>query len=112
MHSKSFDPSYLVIVCMSKENDKNKSPDLSSLRAFICGPRQAVNYKAGCWHVSLTYIYIYVFYSCLTHSKQHPMIALKNKTDFMCLVWESGTEDDCEELYFDQIGSQVSVILG
>jgi ureidoglycolate lyase len=39
---------YLVIVALGGDE-----PDLSTLKAFKCKVDQGVNYKAGCWHVSL-----------------------------------------------------------
>ncbi|CAG8519657.1 10792_t:CDS:2 [Paraglomus brasilianum] len=70
---------YLVIVCLNGQDDK---PDLSTLRAFVGSSKQGINYFPGVWH--------------------HPMIALKQVTDFVCLVHESGvTEEDCEEIAID-----------
>lgn len=61
---------YLVIVALGGEQ-----PDLSTVRAFMAGPTQGVSYRPGVWH--------------------HPMIALDAVTDFACLVWEDGSDDDC-----------------
>jgi ureidoglycolate lyase len=65
---------FLVVVCPS---DARGEPDLSQLRAFLCGPGQGVNYHAGVWH--------------------HPIIALDGPAEFLMLAWEAGTAHDCEE---------------
>jgi ureidoglycolate lyase len=65
---------FLVVVCPS---DARGEPDLSQLRAFLCGPGQGVNYRAGVWH--------------------HPIIALDGPAEFLMLAWEAGTALDCEE---------------
>jgi ureidoglycolate lyase len=65
---------FLVVVCPS---DARGEPDLSQLRAFLCGPGQGVNYRAGVWH--------------------HPIIALDGPAEFLMLAWEDGTPRDCEE---------------
>ena len=61
---------YLVVVALGGD-----APDLATARAFVAGPTQGVSYRPGVWH--------------------HPMIALDAPTDFTCLVWEDGTDDDC-----------------
>lgn len=61
---------YLVVVALGGD-----APDLSTLRAFEALGTQGITYHPGVWH--------------------HPMIALDAPTDFTCLVWEDGTEDDC-----------------
>jgi ureidoglycolate lyase len=65
---------FLVVVC---PDDARGEPDLSQLRAFVCGPGQGVNYRAGLWH--------------------HPIIALDGPADLLMLAWEDGTARDCEE---------------
>lgn len=65
---------FLVVVCPS---DARGEPELSGLRAFLCGPGQGVNYRAGVWH--------------------HPIIALDGAADFLMLAWEDGSSQDCEE---------------
>jgi ureidoglycolate lyase len=65
---------FLVVVC---PNDARGEPDLSLLRAFVCGPGQGINYRAGVWH--------------------HPIIALDAPADLLMLAWEDGTPRDCEE---------------
>jgi ureidoglycolate lyase len=65
---------FLIVVCPS---DARGEPELSQLRAFVCGPGQGVNYRAGVWH--------------------HPIIALEGPADFLMLAWEDGTARDCEE---------------
>lgn len=65
---------FLVVVC---PEDARGEPDLDQLRAFVCGPGQGVNYRAGLWH--------------------HPIIALDGPADLLMLAWEDGTALDCEE---------------
>jgi ureidoglycolate lyase len=66
--------SFLVVVC---PDDARGEPDLARLCAFLCGPGQGVNYRAGVWH--------------------HPIIALDGPADFLMLSWEDGSALDCEE---------------
>lgn len=61
---------YLVVVALGGD-----APDLGTVRAFLAGPTQGVSYRPGVWH--------------------HPMIALDAPTEFACLVWEDGSDDDC-----------------
>ena len=61
---------YLVIVTLGGD-----APDLSTLAAFIAHGTEGISYRPGVWH--------------------HPMIALDHETDFICLVWEDGSRDDC-----------------
>lgn len=65
---------FLVVVC---PDDARGEPDLGRPRAFLCGPGQGVNYRAGVWH--------------------HPIIALDGPADFLMLAWEDGSARDCEE---------------
>ena len=65
---------YLVCVAPTRPDG---SPELASLRAFVCGPGQGVNYQAGCWH--------------------HPIVALDAVAEFAVLIWEDGSAGDCEE---------------
>ena len=62
---------YLVLVALGGD-----APDLSTARAFVASASQGVSYRPGVWH--------------------HPMIALDAPIDFTCLVWEDGSEGDCE----------------
>lgn len=64
---------YLVIV--AEEVKDSEAPDLSTVRAFIVGGSKGVAYLPGCWH--------------------HPIIALDERLDFTCLVWEDGSASDC-----------------
>lgn len=50
--------------------------DVLQLKAFICGPGEAVAYAPGTWH--------------------HPMVALDTPGEFSMLVWEDGSPSDCE----------------
>lgn len=65
---------FMVVVC---PEDARGEPDLAGLRAFVCGPGQGVNYRAGVWH--------------------HPIIALDAPADLLMLAWEDGSARDCEE---------------
>ncbi|CAG8446113.1 9288_t:CDS:10 [Ambispora gerdemannii] len=71
---------YLVIVCLNGNDDR---PDLSTLKAFTASRTQGISYNPGVWH--------------------HPMIALEETTDFVCLTHESGVSiDDCEEVFLKE----------
>ena len=61
---------YLVIVALGE-----REPDLSSLRAFMVRPGQAISYHPGVWH--------------------HPMVGLGSSTDFVCITHEDGSSADC-----------------
>ena len=50
-------------------------PDVTGLRAFVCGPGQGVNYRVGTWH--------------------HPIVALDADADFVMLAFEDGSPRDC-----------------
>lgn len=65
---------FLVCVAPSLPNGE---PHVQGLRAFICGPGQGINYRAGVWH--------------------HPIIALDAPAEFAMLAWEDGSTGDCEE---------------
>jgi len=67
---------YLVVVCLGED-----LPDLSTLGVFVADGKQAINYNPAVWH--------------------HPMIALDNEIDFVCLVHEDGGDDDCMALLVD-----------
>ena len=66
---------YLVIVALGDER-----PDLSTLKAFVARPHQAISYHPGVWH--------------------HPMVALDSSTDFVCMSYEDDTPADCVEYPF------------
>jgi ureidoglycolate lyase len=68
---------YLVIVALGGDR-----PDLSTLAAFEASGVQGVSYAPGVWH--------------------HPMIALDGETHFTCLVWEDGSEGDCEVVHYGE----------
>ena len=70
---------YLVVVA---PDDAAGGPDLSRLRAFLFGPGQGVNYRAGLWH--------------------HPIVALESEAEFAMLAWIDGTALDCEERPLDR----------
>lgn len=65
---------WLVIVAPSLPDG---SPDEDGLRAFACGPGEAVNLARGTWH--------------------HPVVALDGPAELLVLVWEDGGSGDCEE---------------
>lgn len=67
----SRDSRYLVLVCLG--DDK---PDLSTFAAFIAEGAQGISYRPGVWH--------------------YPMTALDDQLDFLCLVHENESEDDCQ----------------
>jgi ureidoglycolate hydrolase len=62
---------YIAIVALG--DDK---PDLSTLKAFEVTNPAGVSYHPGIWH--------------------YPMTVLDRQVDFACLVYEDGSEDDCE----------------
>ncbi len=65
------DARYLVVVALGGD-----APDLASLRAFLVEGAQGISYKPGIWH--------------------YPMTALDKEIDFSCLIWEDGSQADCE----------------
>lgn len=65
---------FLVVVAPTAPDG---GPDVSGLRAFVCGPGQGISYGVGVWH--------------------HPIIALDDDADFVMLAWEDGTSLDCIE---------------
>jgi len=67
---------YLVIVAKG-----GIEPDLSTLEAFVASNIQGIGYYPGTWH--------------------HPMIALDDVTDFVCIVHEDGSPRDCEVVQLD-----------
>jgi ureidoglycolate lyase len=68
---------YLIAVAPCLPATLQAPPDLSQVRAFLCGPGQGINYNAGVWH--------------------HPIVALNGPAEFAMLAWEDGTAGDCEE---------------
>lgn len=51
-------------------------PTPEAVVAFVAGPVQGIAYHPGTWH--------------------HPLVALDTPADHACLVWEDGTDGDCE----------------
>jgi ureidoglycolate lyase len=51
--------------------------DESTLRAFLVGPDQGINYDPGIWH--------------------HPIIALGRPCAFFVQSWQDGSDRDCQE---------------
>lgn len=68
------DGRYLIVVAAAKAND-DKTPDLTTLRAFIATSPQAITYHPNIWHL--------------------PMTVLDHKTDMLSLVYEDGSPEDC-----------------
>lgn len=64
---------YLVLVAPGSAEDR---PDPAGLRAFLCEPRQGINYRAGAWH--------------------HPMTALDRPALFATVMFADGGPDDEE----------------
>jgi ureidoglycolate lyase len=62
---------YLVVVAPGID-----TPDVDRARAFEANASQAIAYRPGTWH--------------------HPLIALDDETDFVCLVYENRSAGDCE----------------
>jgi ureidoglycolate lyase len=62
---------YLTLVALGQE-----TPDLTTLRAFLCTGLQGVSYRPGVWH--------------------HPLIALDDVADFACVVHEDDGPGDCD----------------
>lgn len=52
-------------------------PEMDSLAAFLCEQGQGIVYAPGIWHL--------------------PLVAIGQSADFAMLMWENGTQDDCEE---------------
>lgn len=85
MGRPSSELSYLVVVAL--EDQESGTPDLSTLRAFLCSGNQAVTYGAGIWHA--------------------PMIVLgeQDHLDFGVVIYEfldsEAPEKDCQEHHYD-----------
>lgn len=67
----SLGPPFLVVVAP----EAGGLPDLRHARAFLGAAGQGINYRAGVWHA--------------------PITALGPGGDFLMLIWEQGTEEDC-----------------
>jgi ureidoglycolate lyase len=66
---------FLVIVAPAGPGG---APDVSGLRAFVCGPGQGISYRVGIWH--------------------HPIVALDAPAELAMLAWEDGGPEDCVEV--------------
>jgi ureidoglycolate lyase len=75
---------YLAVVALGAD-----APDLTTLRAFDVRGTTGITYLPGVWH--------------------HPLIVLDQPGDFLCLVWEDGTDGDCEEW---PLPTEIAVQLG
>lgn len=73
----------LVVVCSS---GRDGMPDLASLRAFVAGGGQAINYDANVWHA--------------------PRTAVCEPGEFIMFRWDDGSEDDTE---WTQLSTPVTV---
>lgn len=77
--------SYLVIVAKLDDSTKEKLPDPSLIRAFICKGNQSVTYGMGTWHAPMVVI-----------DETVPYI------DYAVFIHENGVEDeDVQECYFE-----------
>jgi ureidoglycolate lyase len=63
---------YLVCVAPTA---KDGTPDMGGLLAFTCEPGQGINYHPGVWH--------------------HPLVVLDGPAQFVMLVWEDRSREDC-----------------
>lgn len=61
---------YLVVVAPG-----DAAPEIDGLRAFVASPGQGVIYRANVWHM--------------------PLIVFGARAEFVMLVWEDGTAEDC-----------------
>lgn len=61
---------YLVVVAPG-----DAAPDIEGLRAFVATPAEGVIYRANVWHM--------------------PLIVFDRPADFVMLVWEDDTAEDC-----------------
>ena len=52
-------------------------PDMERARAFVARPGSGIVYAPGVWHL--------------------PLVAMERTGRFLMMMWESGTERDCEE---------------
>lgn len=77
--------SYLVIVAKLDDSTKEKLPDPSLIRAFICKGNQSVTYGMETWHAPMVVI-----------DETVPYI------DYAVFIHENGVEDeDVQECYFE-----------
>ena len=77
--------SYLVIVAKTDTSTKDKLPDPSLVKAFICKGNQSITYGVGTWHAPMVVI-----------DEDIPYI------DFAVFIHENGVvEEDVQECYFD-----------
>jgi ureidoglycolate lyase len=65
-------PRFLVVVAPP---DPQGLPDAARAQAFVGEAGEGINYRPGVWHA--------------------PITALDQSGDFIMLMWERGTEDDC-----------------
>lgn len=70
---------YLVVVAEALAD--RDAPDPKTIRAFLATGRQGITYHPGVWH--------------------HPLLAVDHETDFVCIVSEDGTTDDCVVVHLD-----------
>ncbi len=66
--------SFLIVVAGSLATGE---PEIASLQAFTVQRGQGIVYAPGVWHL--------------------PLVALEHHAEFAMLMWEDGTQDDCDE---------------
>jgi ureidoglycolate lyase len=76
------DDPYLVVIAPA-----GPVPARETVRAFLAGGRQGVNYRRGTWH--------------------HPLIALDEGREFL-VIDRGGPGDNCEEFHFADGGFELS----
>ncbi|KGO49841.1 Ureidoglycolate hydrolase [Penicillium expansum] len=82
---------YLIIVAPSVQSAERgiiNPPDLSSMRAFLATPSQAVTYAPGTWHAPMTVL----------SSSELDLDPGTRRIDFVVTQFVDGTERDCEEV--------------
>jgi ureidoglycolate lyase len=75
--SQAFIPMVASRVLVIVAPDLGGKPDVARARAFITAKGQAFNYSLGTWH--------------------HPLVVLDAPAELAMLVYEDGTQSDCEE---------------
>lgn len=85
MGHQANDIAYLVIVAKTDISTKDRLPDPSTIKAFVCRGNQSVTYGMGTWHA--------------------PMVVINENIehiDFAVFIHENGVPDeDCQECYFE-----------
>ncbi|GMM36774.1 ureidoglycolate hydrolase [Saccharomycopsis crataegensis] len=85
---------YIVVCCLSDDDDPNKLPDPQTIEAFYCMANQAVTYGPGTWHAPM--IAVSEGFGSEVSVKPHDFL------DFQVLISENDVDDDdCQECYFE-----------